>query len=190
MRNGWNWSTWPCIIQFEASGSWEKVVLAIGIRKLKPRIISVDSCATKTHKVADEVRYDGLGHYPISCSVWKMCCLWEKLQKFMWEVQTKLTCQNMFSDFPWKVTIQWHYYHNMDHIYYLKIFRNYYQINNAYCWFPAWFSPVNFKLLRAICPNFLSFQKIELLNPIVYKSRPCQKYNFHIKFRLESSMQS
>ena len=59
----------------------------------------------------------------------EMCCLWEKLQKFMWEVQTKLTCQNMFPDFPWKVTIRWHYYHNMYYIHYLKMFCNCCHIN-------------------------------------------------------------
>ena len=46
-------------------------IVGIMIRQSKPYIISVDSRPTKAHKVADEVRYEGLGHYPISCSVWK-----------------------------------------------------------------------------------------------------------------------
>ena len=46
-------------------------IVGIMIRQSKSRVISVDSRLTKAHKVADEVRYDGLGHYPISCSVWK-----------------------------------------------------------------------------------------------------------------------
>ena len=41
------------------------------IRQSKPCLISVDSCLTKARKVPDEVRYNGFGHYPISCSVWK-----------------------------------------------------------------------------------------------------------------------
>ena len=59
----------------------------------------------------------------------EMSCLWENLQKFMWEVQKKLTCQNMFPDFPWKVTIWWHYYHSMYYIHYLKMFCNCCHIN-------------------------------------------------------------
>ena len=97
-------------------------IVAVMITQSKPHAISVDSCATKAHKVSDEVRYYGSGHYPISFSVRKMCCLWETLQTFMWEVQTKLTCQNMLPDFPWKVTMQWHYYHNTYYVHYLTFF--------------------------------------------------------------------
>ena len=39
------------------------------IRQSRPRVTSVDSLPTKSRKVADEVRYEGLGHYPISCSI-------------------------------------------------------------------------------------------------------------------------
>ena len=46
-------------------------IVGIMIRQSKPRVISVDSRPTKAHKVADDVRYDGLRHYPISCSVRK-----------------------------------------------------------------------------------------------------------------------
>ena len=46
-------------------------IVGIMIRQPKPRVIRVGSRPTKAHKVADEVRYDGLGHYPISCSVRK-----------------------------------------------------------------------------------------------------------------------
>ena len=46
---------------------FRRYIVCIMIRQSKSRIISVDSCPTKVHKVADEVRYDGLGHYPISC---------------------------------------------------------------------------------------------------------------------------
>ena len=46
-------------------------IVGIMIRQSKPCLISVDFRPTKAHKVADEVRYDGLGHYPISCSVRK-----------------------------------------------------------------------------------------------------------------------
>ena len=45
-------------------------IVGVMIRQSKSRVISVDSRPTKAHKVADEVRYDGLGHYPISYSVW------------------------------------------------------------------------------------------------------------------------
>ena len=38
------------------------------IRKSKLRVVTVDFCPTKAHKVADGVRYAELGHYPISCS--------------------------------------------------------------------------------------------------------------------------
>ena len=41
-------------------------IVGIIIRQSNPRIISVDSSPTKAHKVVDEVRYDGLGHYPIN----------------------------------------------------------------------------------------------------------------------------
>ena len=46
-------------------------IVGIMIRQSKTRAISVDYHPTKAHKVADEARYDGLGHYPISCSVRK-----------------------------------------------------------------------------------------------------------------------
>ena len=46
-------------------------IVAIMIRQLKLRIISVDSRSTKAHRVSDEVKYYGLCHYPISCSVRK-----------------------------------------------------------------------------------------------------------------------
>ena len=60
---------------------WHTV--AIMITQSKPHAISVDSRPTKTHKVSDEVRYDGSGHYPISSLVRKMCYLWETLQTLM-----------------------------------------------------------------------------------------------------------
>ena len=41
-------------------------IVGIIIRKSKPCVISVNSRQTEAHKVADEVRYDGLGRYPIS----------------------------------------------------------------------------------------------------------------------------
>ena len=50
---------------------FRQYIVGIMIRQSKPHVISVDSRPTKAHKVADEVRYDGLGHYPISCSVRK-----------------------------------------------------------------------------------------------------------------------
>ena len=46
-------------------------IVEIMIRQSKPRVISADSRPTKAHKVADEVRCDGLSHYLISCSVRK-----------------------------------------------------------------------------------------------------------------------
>ena len=52
-------------------------IVDIMIRQLKPRVINVDSRPAKAHKVANEVRYDGLGHYPISCSVQK-CAVYGK----------------------------------------------------------------------------------------------------------------
>ena len=52
-------------------------IVGIIIRKSKSRVISVDSRPIKPHKVANEVRYDGLVHYPISCSVWK-CAVFGK----------------------------------------------------------------------------------------------------------------
>ena len=45
--------------------------VGIMIRQSKPCVISVDSRPTKVHKMAEEVRYDGLVHYLISCSVRK-----------------------------------------------------------------------------------------------------------------------
>ena len=50
---------------------FRRQIVGTMIRHSNPRVISVDSRPTKAHKVADEVRYDGLGHYPISCSVRK-----------------------------------------------------------------------------------------------------------------------
>ena len=50
---------------------FRQYIVGIMIRQSKPHVISVDSRPTKAHKVADEVRYDGLGHYPISRSVRK-----------------------------------------------------------------------------------------------------------------------
>ena len=41
-------------------------IVGIMIRQTKPRIINVGSRPTKAHKVVDEVRYNGLGHYPIN----------------------------------------------------------------------------------------------------------------------------
>ena len=41
-------------------------IVGIMIRQSKPRIISVESRPTKAHKMVAEVRYDGLGHYPIN----------------------------------------------------------------------------------------------------------------------------
>ena len=52
-------------------GDFRRHTVRVMIRQSKPRVISVDSRQTKAHKVADEVRCDGLGHYPISCLVWK-----------------------------------------------------------------------------------------------------------------------
>ena len=49
----------------------QHIVGMMMIRQSKPRVISIDSSPSKAHKVADEVRYDGLGHYPISSLVWK-----------------------------------------------------------------------------------------------------------------------
>ena len=45
--------------------------VGITIRQSRPRLISIDSRPTKTHKEADKLRYDELGHYPIRCSVHK-----------------------------------------------------------------------------------------------------------------------
>ena len=47
------------------------------MRQSKPHVVSVDSRPTKAYKVADEVRLDGLGHYPISWSVRK-CTVYGK----------------------------------------------------------------------------------------------------------------
>ena len=44
-------------------------IVEIMIRQSKPRVISIDYCPTKAHNVADEMSYDELGHYLISCSV-------------------------------------------------------------------------------------------------------------------------
>ena len=41
-------------------------IVGIMIRQSKPHIISVDSRPIKAHKVADEMRCDELGHYPIA----------------------------------------------------------------------------------------------------------------------------
>ena len=46
-------------------------IVSIMIRKSAPRITDVYSRPTCAHKIADEVRYDGVGHYPISSPVRK-----------------------------------------------------------------------------------------------------------------------
>ena len=61
-------------------------IVGIMIRQSKPRTISIDSRPTKAHKEVDEVRYDGLGHYPINCSVWK-CVLFGK--SYHWQIHVR-----------------------------------------------------------------------------------------------------
>ena len=105
----------------------------------------------------------------------EMCSLWEKLQKIMWEVQTKLTCQNIFPYFPWKVTIQWHYYHNMYYIHYLKMFCNYCHINKQ-----CILSILNMFLTcqpQTIGRNLsysLVFKKLNCLIPLTTKVNPAK----------------
>ena len=62
-----------CIVSGEIipQKDFRRHIVGIMIRQSKPRVISVDSCPRKAHKVAAEVRYDGLGHNPISFSVRK-----------------------------------------------------------------------------------------------------------------------
>ena len=97
--------------------------MSIMIRQSKPPIISVDSRPTKPHKVADEVRYDELGHYPISCSVHK-CAVCGKscrnsCEKWKWSLHVKTYVQ-IFHE-------KWHTMtllpqHNMYYIHCLKCF--------------------------------------------------------------------
>ena len=51
--------------------SFRRHILGIMIRQSKLWVISADSRPTKAYEMADEVRHDELGHYPISCSVRK-----------------------------------------------------------------------------------------------------------------------
>ena len=46
-------------------------IVSIIIRKSAPRITDVYSRPTRGHKIADEVRYDSVGHYPVSSPVRK-----------------------------------------------------------------------------------------------------------------------
>ena len=87
MRKKWYWPLVINAINIEFVYSWwlycivsgETIlqtdfrwhIVGIMIRQSKPCVVSVDFCPTKAHKVTDEVRYDGLGHYPISCSFQK-----------------------------------------------------------------------------------------------------------------------
>ena len=52
-------------------------IVSIMIRKSAPRITDVYSRPTRAHKIADEVRHDGVGHYPISSPVRK-CTICER----------------------------------------------------------------------------------------------------------------
>ena len=62
-----------CIVLFLTyrivSYSFRRHIVGIMIRQSKSSVINVDSCPTNTHKVTNEVRYDVLDHYSISCSV-------------------------------------------------------------------------------------------------------------------------
>ena len=50
---------------------FRRQIVGIMIRQSKPHVIGVDSRPIKAHKVADEMRCDGLGHYPNSCPIQK-----------------------------------------------------------------------------------------------------------------------
>ena len=178
-KNGGSWSTWSCIIRFEVSDLWEKLVLAIRLKchqyciciQLEAALYRFwwnytaerfqtahsgyhdqiikstrHQCWISSEKVSQSGWWSGiwwirsLSHQLLS---FEMCCLWEKLQKFKGKMQTKLICQNMFPDFPWKVTIRWHYHHNMYYINYLKMFCNCCHINN--------------QCILSICNVFLNF---------------------------------
>ena len=76
--------------------------------------------SSKTHKMADEVRCDGLGHYSISCS-FRRCIVREESCRNSRE-KCKRRVHVMLLYFPWKETILWHYYDNMYYIHYLKMF--------------------------------------------------------------------
>ena len=59
-----------CIVSLPQKG-FTRHIVGIMIKQSKLHVISVDSHPTKAQKLTDEVRYDGLGHYPICCSVRK-----------------------------------------------------------------------------------------------------------------------
>ena len=77
---------------------FRRYIVVFMIRQSKPRIISVGSHLTKAHTMADEGRYDRLGHYPISSSVWKSA-IWDKncrnsCEKWKRSLHVKLCFQN------------------------------------------------------------------------------------------------
>ena len=97
----------------------------IMIRQSKSRVICINSCPTKTQKVADKLRYDGLGHYSISCPVWK-CALWGKscrksCEKYKRSLHVKIFFQIFHEKWQYNdIIITTMYY-----IHYLKMFCNY-----------------------------------------------------------------
>ena len=57
--------------------SYCRQIVGILIRHAHPEIISVHSRPAKNFRIPDEICFDGVGHYPISCSV-RRCVLCEK----------------------------------------------------------------------------------------------------------------
>ena len=103
--------------------------VGIMIRQSKPRVISVDSLPTKVHKVTDEVRYDGLGHYPIHCSVPKCAVCGKSCRNSCEKCKRNLHVKTCFQIFHEK----WQYNDiittTLYYIHYLKMFCNCCHIN-------------------------------------------------------------
>ena len=81
--------------------SHRRQIVGILIRHAHPEIISVLSKPAKNFRIPDETRFDGVGHYPISCPV-RRCVLCRKNSRKTCE-KCKLTlhlntCFQMFHE--------------------------------------------------------------------------------------------
>ena len=109
-------------------------IVATMIRQSKPHVISIDFRPAIAHKVADEVRYDGLGPYPISCSVLK-CAVCGKCYGNSCE-SSKRTCFQVFHE-------KWRYDDIITTTFIIIVVT---KTNNAYCRFAMCVSLLNHKL--------------------------------------------
>ena len=73
------------------------------------------------------MKWDMMGHYPISCPVRKYSLCGKSCRNSCEKCKRSLRVKTYFQIFH--VTIRWHCYHNMCYIHYLKMFCNYCHIN-------------------------------------------------------------